>query len=113
MSFTFDMKKARVIVRAKMDVAPEKLCAAIDQIKTMRATQVVRDANGQEVELSFGAAPAGARQRQPPAYLDEDDEENEDATLTKQALARVGEASSKVGGWINSVSGYLSKSLYW
>ena len=46
-SFTFDMTKGRVVVRARNEVAPEALCTAINATKIMSAQQVVRDEQGQ------------------------------------------------------------------
>lgn len=56
-SFTFEMKSGRVVVRSRTDVTVEALCAAIDSTKIMTAQQVVKDEHGQEVMLSFGSSP--------------------------------------------------------
>lgn len=61
-SFTFEMKSGRVIIRSRTDVTVEALCAAIDSTKIMTAQQVVKDEHGQEVMLSFGTSPVRARE---------------------------------------------------
>lgn len=79
-SFTFDMTKGRVVVRARNEVTPEALCATINNTKSMSAQQVVKDELGNEAVLSFGKAPAGepASAKRFPCYLDEDDVLDED-----------------------------------
>jgi armadillo repeat-containing protein 1 len=119
-SFTFDMAASRVVVRARNEVAPETLCAALSATKVLAAAQVVRDEQGHEVVLTFGKVPPGtgagagagaAAAAVMPKYLDDEDAAGETGN-TKQSLARPGDAAG-LSGWLSKGLGYLSKSLYW
>ena len=50
-SFTFNVAKARCIVRVKPSVAAEKLCSSIDETKIMSAQQIVKNDSGEEVRF--------------------------------------------------------------
>lgn len=113
-SFTFDMKASRVVVRSRNEVTVEALCAAVAHTKTMTASQVVKNENGQEVYLTFGRSPRStATPSRVPDYLDDDDEYIPDAVAEGKAVAQAGVDNAGVGGWFTSAVGYLSKSLYW
>lgn len=106
-SFTFDMKTSRVMVRARSNVTVEALCAAIDSTKIMTAQQVVKDEYGQEVMLSFGASPTKFSDKEnqsgvPPCYLEED--EPVEAEVDNKALAKVG-GEDGVSGWLGKIGG--------
>lgn len=81
-SFTFDMKASRVLVRSRNEVTVESLCAAVSRTKIMTASQVVKNEAGQEVYLTFGRSPRSHALTSPskvPDYLDDDDEYIPDA----------------------------------
>ncbi|EGD79769.1 hypothetical protein PTSG_10754 [Salpingoeca rosetta] len=116
-SFTFDMRSARVTIRVRDWVKTEELCEAIGMTKTMTARQVVRNDLGQEVMLSFGSSPVkldadGDRARPPvPEYLDEDDENMFQPEVGKHAITKQGDTQG--AGWLGAIGGYLAKTFYW
>jgi len=112
-SFTFNVAKARCIVRVKPSVAAEKLCSSIEETKIMSAQQIVKDESGEEVVLSFGKGPVVTAEegKELPDYLPEETE-NEDPG--EKALARTNQkSSSEKGGWFSGVTNFISNSLYW
>jgi len=112
-SFTFVMTKSRCIIRCKVELSPEMLCDAINNTKLLSAQQVVRNERGEEVMLSFGAAPASSCGRGNssalPDYLPEEDD---NVVISDKAIAVVG-GNDKENGWFSSVSSFFSKTLYW
>ncbi|CAH1233911.1 ARMC1 [Branchiostoma lanceolatum] len=115
-SFTFNMPLKRCILRARPDLKAESLVATVNQTGVMSAQQVVRNDQGEEVLLSFGAHPADANKENAalPEYLPEEDSPVKSDGFT---LARSGHDSKGGGGWLSSAAGaavsYLSKSFYW
>lgn len=112
-SFTFVMNKSRCLVRCKIELSPETLCDAINKTKVLSAQQVVKNERGEEVMLSFGAAPVSScgkgNTSTLPDYLPEDDE---DVVISDKAIAKVG-GGDKENGWFSSVTTFFSKTLYW
>jgi len=112
-SFTFVMTKSRCIIRCKVELSPEMLCDAINNTKLLSAQQVVRNERGEEVMLSFGAAPVSScgkgNSSALPDYLPEEDD---NVVISDKAIARVG-GNDKENGWFSSVSSFFSKTLYW
>lgn len=114
-SFTFDMTRGRVVVRARNEVSAEALCFAIADSNVLTAHQVVRNEQGEEVLISFGdgATADGPDSPQGIRYLDDDEFMNSPEQLeTKNKLVRHGEAGS-VSGWFNSAASFVSSTLYW
>eukprot|EP00039_Didymoeca_costata_P030911 m.32075 g.32075 ORF g.32075 m.32075 type:complete len:299 (-) comp8376_c0_seq2:120-1016(-) len=118
-SFTFDMIKARVMVRARNDVAAEDLCKVIGESKSLSAKQVVKDDDGQEVILSFGNGTEGTQSpgASKPRYLDEDEEtpsaHQNDEENAGYSIALTGKAAAGVSNFFNSAASFVSKTLYW
>lgn len=109
-SLTFNMNMQRCIVRAKPELSAENLAGAIQKTKTMKAKQVVKDENGEEVFLEFDEIEDNNSAY--PAYLDEDIETNSYAN--KQSLARPdGEGMGLARSWFGSVLTAVNKNLYW
>lgn len=52
-SFTFDMKRSRIVVRCRPDLSPESICEVINQTKLLTAQQVVKNEKGEEVKEFF------------------------------------------------------------
>eukprot|EP00729_Bicosta_minor_P019797 gene19797-9674_t len=85
-SFTLDMSQSRVTVRVRTTVTAEKLCTAVADSQTLSAQQVVKDKDGQEVVLSFGAGPPGSENNDNmPQYIEDEDDEEEE--LDNQQIA--------------------------
>eukprot|EP00049_Salpingoeca_infusionum_P019139 m.360421 g.360421 ORF g.360421 m.360421 type:complete len:282 (+) comp19027_c0_seq1:148-993(+) len=115
-SFTFDMKASRVTIRVRDWVKSEDVCESINSTGSMIAQQVVKNDQGQEVILSFGASPvkpAGPeRDAVPlPEYLD-NDPVIADPETAKKAVVQTN-ANGGAAGWLTAIGGYISKSLYW
>lgn len=112
-SFTFLMNKSRCLVRCKVELSPETLCDAINKTKVLSAQQVVKNERGEEVMLSFGAAPASSCSRGSnsslPDYLPEEDD---GVVISDKAIAKVN-GEDKENGWFSSVTTFFSKTLYW
>lgn len=111
-SFTFIMNKSRCLVRCKAELQPETLCEVINKTKVLSAQQVVKNERGEEVILSFGAAPASScgkgNNASLPDYLPEED----DVVISDKAIKKVG-GDDKGNGWFSSVTTFFSKTLYW
>ncbi|XP_002733499.1 armadillo repeat-containing protein 1-like, partial [Saccoglossus kowalevskii] len=110
-SFTFDLSKHRCTLRAKNDLKPESLVAAIAKSKTMSAEQVLKNECGEEVLLSFGANPTTADKENNalPQYLPEDDSPIKGVD---KAVVRTGKQEQQ-GSWLGSAAKFLSQSFYW
>lgn len=81
-----DMSQSRVTVRVRTTVTAEKLCTAVADSQTLSAQQVVKDKDGQEVVLSFGAGPPGSENNDNmPQYIEDEDDEEEE--LDNQQIA--------------------------
>jgi len=111
-SFTLDMSQSRVTVRVRTTVTAEKLCTAVADSQTLSAQQVVKDKDGQEVVLSFGAGPPGSENNDNmPQYIEDEDDEEEE--LDNQQIALHSKAIGVASSWFNAASSYVSGSLYW
>eukprot|EP00040_Diaphanoeca_grandis_P018707 m.98396 g.98396 ORF g.98396 m.98396 type:complete len:295 (-) comp27062_c0_seq1:145-1029(-) len=111
-SFTIDMAKTRVSIRAMGTLSVESICTAIRNTKILDASQVLKGDQGTEVMLSFGATPAGVQEpRQAPKYLDDD--EDEEITAAAKAVSLTDGVTTSVTGWMSTAATWASKSLYW
>ncbi|XP_046857006.1 armadillo repeat-containing protein 1-like [Xenia sp. Carnegie-2017] len=52
-SFTFDMTKSRCIVRARPETTAETICQTINKTKLLTAQQIVKNEQGEEMNLCF------------------------------------------------------------
>ncbi|XP_041358295.1 armadillo repeat-containing protein 1-like [Gigantopelta aegis] len=111
-SITFDLNKKRCILKTKSDVKPEALVHAISKSQTMIAQQVVKEENGEEMLLSFGAHgdDADKENSELPDYLSDD---ADSPVVDTKAMARTGDVEKKKGGWIRSAASFLTNSFYW
>ncbi|KAK6490973.1 armadillo repeat-containing protein 1-like [Huso huso] len=110
-SFTFQMTVKRCIVRIRSDLKAEALGTAIASTKIMKAQQIVKGEDGDEVMISFEEdAPVEAEQNTDlPDYLPE--EESPSKELDK-AVSRVG-TKQDASGWLNTAANFLTRSFYW
>ncbi|MGH0118116.1 UNVERIFIED_CONTAM: hypothetical protein FKN15_047195 [Acipenser sinensis] len=110
-SFTFQMTVKRCIVRIRSDLKAEALGTAIASTKVMKAQQIVKGEDGDEVMISFEEdAPLEAEQNTDlPDYLPE--EESPSKELDK-AVSRVG-TKQDASGWLNTAANFLTRSFYW
>ncbi|KAI4891439.1 hypothetical protein NFI96_025128 [Prochilodus magdalenae] len=112
-SFTFQMAVKRCIVRIRSDLTAETLGSAIASTKVLKAQQVVKAENGDEVLIPFHEEGEGEENvavcMNMPEYLSEDDSPSVEK---EKVLSRVGSASEG-SGWLASAANFLSRSFYW
>lgn len=110
-SFTFQMAVRRCIVRIRSDLKAEALASAIASTQVMKAQQVVKGENGQEVLVPFPEdTSVEVEQNQDlPDYLPEDESPSQDPD---RAVTRVGSTEGGAG-WLGAATNFLSRSFYW
>ncbi|KAK2822973.1 hypothetical protein Q5P01_023038 [Channa striata] len=110
-SFTFQMAVKRCIVRIRSDLKAEALASAIASTEVMKAQQVVKGENGDEVLIPFaeGSSVEVEQNVDLPDYLPEDESPSQEPD---KAVSRVG--SSQDGtSWLGAATNFLSRSFYW
>ncbi|MGH0150811.1 UNVERIFIED_CONTAM: hypothetical protein FKN15_019059 [Acipenser sinensis] len=109
-SFTFQMTVKRCVVRIRSDLKAEALGTAIASTKIMKAQQIVKGEDGDEVMISFEDASVEVEQNTDlPDYLPE--EESPSKELDK-AVSRVG-VKQDASGWLSTAANFLTRSFYW
>ncbi|XP_036374537.1 armadillo repeat-containing protein 1-like [Megalops cyprinoides] len=110
-SFTFQMAVKRCIVRIRSDLKAEALGSAIASTKVMKAQQVVKSENGEEVLIPFQEdGPVEMEQNTDlPDYLPEEESPSQEPD---KAVSRVG-SSQDGAGWLSTAANFLSRSFYW
>ncbi|KAG9355236.1 hypothetical protein JZ751_000074 [Albula glossodonta] len=110
-SFTFQMAVKRCVVRIRSDLKAEALGSAIASTKVMKAQQVVKKEDGEEVLIPFQEdGPVEVEQNTDlPDYLPEEESPSQDPD---KAVSRVGSAQEGVG-WLSTAANFLSRSFYW
>ncbi|XP_041849083.1 armadillo repeat-containing protein 1-like [Melanotaenia boesemani] len=110
-SFTFQMAVKRCIVRIRSDLQAEVLGSAIAATQVMKAQQVVRAENGDEVLIPFAEDGSVVVEQNVdlPDYLPEDESPSEEPD---KAVSRVG-SSQDGAGWLGAAANFLSRSFYW
>ncbi|KAG9347968.1 hypothetical protein AGOR_G00175570 [Albula goreensis] len=110
-SFTFQMAVKRCVVRIRSDLKAEALGSAIASTKVMKAHQVVKGEDGDEVMVPFqeDAIVIVEENTDLPDYLPE--EESPSKELDK-AVSRVGSIHDGKG-WLSAAANFLSRSFYW
>ncbi|KAJ8413358.1 hypothetical protein AAFF_G00093540 [Aldrovandia affinis] len=110
-SFTFQMAVKRCVVRIRSDLKAEALGTAIASTKVMKAQQVVKGDDGDEVMVSFqdDTLVLVEENTDLPDYLPE--EESPSKELDK-AVSRVGSIQDGAG-WLSAAANFLSRSFYW
>lgn len=110
-SFTFQMAVKRCIVRIRSDLQAEVLGSAIAATQVMKAQQVVRAENGEEVLIPFAEEGSVVVEQNVdlPDYLPEDESPSEEPD---KAVSRVG-SSQDGAGWLGAAANFLSRSFYW
>ncbi|XP_064202471.1 armadillo repeat-containing protein 1-like [Anguilla rostrata] len=110
-SFTFQMAVKRCIVRIRSDLKAEALGSAIASTKVMKAQQVVKSEDGEEVLVPFPEdGPVEVEQNTDlPDYLPEEESPSQEPD---KAVSRVGSTQEGVG-WLNTAANFLSRSFYW
>ncbi|XP_064625245.1 armadillo repeat-containing protein 1-like [Lineus longissimus] len=111
-SVTFDLSKKRSIIRAKAEVTPESLVHAVGMSGTMSAVQVVRDDEGKEKFIVFGACAAEVEKENHdlPEYLPD---EASPVRVETKPMTRLGGAPQNGNGWLSKAAGFLTNSFYW
>uniref|UniRef100_F6Y206 Armadillo repeat-containing protein 1 n=1 Tax=Ciona intestinalis TaxID=7719 RepID=F6Y206_CIOIN len=113
-SLTFNMHLQRCTVRAKAELTAETLAGAVKNTKVMKASQVLKNADGQEILMPLESKVADTENKDLPAYLDE--EPAESPTKDDKAVARPDSASAVgafANSWFGSVITAVNKNLYW
>ncbi|KAJ8376647.1 hypothetical protein SKAU_G00072270 [Synaphobranchus kaupii] len=110
-SFTFQMAVKRCVVRIRSDLKAEALGTAIASTKVMKARQVVKGEEGDEVMVPFqeDVLVMVEENTDLPDYLPE--EESPSRGLDK-AVSRVGSMQDG-SGWLSAAANFLSRSFYW
>lgn len=112
-SITFNMGVQRCTIRARADMHAESLVHAIHNTQKMKAKQVVKNENGEEVFVSFDDKEF---MDELPPYLEEDAEDSPNKEENKQSVARPGyteAVGSFARSWFGSVVNAVNKNLYW
>ncbi|XP_020380364.1 armadillo repeat-containing protein 1 [Rhincodon typus] len=110
-SFTFQMTVKRCIVRIRSDLKAEALASAIAATKILKAQQVIKNENGEEMLVPFqGASVEVEENTDLPDYLPEDESPAKDGD---NAVSRVGNKQEVGGGWFSTAANFLSRSFYW
>ncbi|XP_064606538.1 armadillo repeat-containing protein 1-like [Liolophura sinensis] len=111
-SVTFDLTRKRCIARTRADVKTETLVQAVARSQTMSAQQVIKDQQGKEILLSFGAKPEEMDKENSdmPEYLSDD---GNSPVVDAKAMARTDRGEKKSGGWLGAAASFLSNSFYW
>lgn len=119
-SFTFDKLKQRYTIRTRADITAERIVNQINKVKTISASHIVKNENGEEVALTYGKDYNPDNMPDYPDYLPDDDDDYDssgkgsDNSYAVQRIRKVGEnEDSNASGWFSSVGSYISKSLYW
>ncbi|XP_037644533.1 armadillo repeat-containing protein 1-like [Sebastes umbrosus] len=110
-SFTFQMTVKRCIVRIRSDLKAEALASAIASTQVMKAQQVVKAENGDEVLVPL-AEDGSAEVEQNvdlPDYLPEDESPSQEPD---KAVTRVGSGQDG-NSWLGAATNFLSRSFYW
>uniref|UniRef100_A0A3P9MEF1 Armadillo repeat-containing protein 1 n=1 Tax=Oryzias latipes TaxID=8090 RepID=A0A3P9MEF1_ORYLA len=110
-SFTFQMAVKRCIVRIRSDLKAEALGSAIASTQVMKAQQVVKTENGDEVLVPFAedGSVAVERNEDLPEYLPEDESPSQEPD---KAVTRIG-SSQDGASWLGAAANFLSRSFYW
>ncbi|XP_010864617.1 armadillo repeat-containing protein 1 [Esox lucius] len=110
-SFTFQMAVKRCIVRIRSDLKAEALGAAIASTEVMRAQQVVRGEDGNELIIPFSEECSVAMEKNVdlPDYLPEEESPSQEPD---KAVTRVGTGQDGAS-WLGTAANFLSRSFYW
>ncbi|KAF7691636.1 armadillo repeat-containing protein 1 [Silurus meridionalis] len=110
-SFTFQMAVKRCVVRIRSDLKAEALGTAIASTKVMKAQQVMKGEDGNEVMVPL-QEDSGVEVEQNldlPDYLPEDESP---AQEQHKAVSRLGSMQDGIG-WLSTATNFLSRSFYW
>lgn len=110
-SFTFQMTVKRCIVRIRSDLKAEALASAIASTQVMKAQQVVKGENGDEVliPLAVDGSVEVEQNVDLPDYLPEDESPSQEPD---KAVSRVGSGQDGTS-WLGAAANFLSRSFYW
>nr|XP_046176852.1 armadillo repeat-containing protein 1-like [Oncorhynchus gorbuscha] len=110
-SFTFQMGIKRCIVRIRSDLKAEALGSAIASTEVMKAQQVVRGEDGEEVIIPFPEVGSVAVEQNValPDYLPEEESPSHEPD---KAVTCVGTGQDGAS-WLGTAANFLSRSFYW
>uniref|UniRef100_A0AAZ3R0T6 Armadillo repeat-containing protein 1 n=1 Tax=Oncorhynchus tshawytscha TaxID=74940 RepID=A0AAZ3R0T6_ONCTS len=110
-SFTFQMAVKRCIIRIRSDLKAEALGSAIASTEVMKAQQVVRGEDGNEVIIPFPEDGSVAVEQNVnlPDYLPEEESPSQEPD---KAVTSVGTGQDGAG-WLGTAANFLSRSFYW
>ncbi|XP_068582320.1 armadillo repeat-containing protein 1-like isoform X1 [Cebidichthys violaceus] len=110
-SFTFQMTVKRCIVRIRSDLKAEALASAIASTQVMKAQQVVKAENGEEVliPLEEDGSTEVEQNVDLPDYLPEEESPSQEPD---KAVTRVGSGQDG-NSWLGAATNFLSRSFYW
>lgn len=110
-SFTFQMAVKRCIVRIRSDLKAEALASAIAATEVMKALQVVKGEDGDEVLIPFPEDGSVEVEQNVdlPDYLPEEESPSQEPD---KAVSRVG-SGQDANSWLGAAANFLSRSFYW
>ncbi|XP_076732840.1 armadillo repeat-containing protein 1 [Maylandia zebra] len=110
-SFTFQMAAKRCIVRIRSDLTAEALASAIAATEVMKALQVVKGEDGDEVLIPFPEDGSVEVEQNVdlPDYLPEEESPSQEPD---KAVSRVGSGQDG-NSWLGAAANFLSRSFYW
>ncbi|TSK98476.1 Armadillo repeat-containing protein 1 [Bagarius yarrelli] len=110
-SFTFQMAVKRCVVRIRSDLKAEALGSAIASTKVMKAQQVVKGEDGNEMVVPLQEDSDGEVEQNTdlPDYLPEDESPDQEQ---HKAVSRLGSMQDGIG-WLSTAANFLSRSFYW
>ncbi|XP_070990023.1 armadillo repeat-containing protein 1-like [Oncorhynchus clarkii lewisi] len=110
-SFTFQMGIKRCIVRIRSDLKAEALGSAIASTEVMKAQQVVRGEDGEEVIIPFPEDGSVAVEQNValPDYLPEEESPSHEPD---KAVTCVGTGQDGAS-WLGTAANFLSRSFFW
>ncbi|KAG7460823.1 hypothetical protein MATL_G00202890 [Megalops atlanticus] len=110
-SFTFQMALKRCTVRIRADLPTESLASAIAATKVLKAQQVVKNEDGEEVLIPLSISEGTIQENSSlPDYLPED--ESPEREMDK-AISRTAAKEDSSGSWLNAAASFLTKTFYW
>ncbi|XP_028328265.1 armadillo repeat-containing protein 1-like [Gouania willdenowi] len=105
------MAVKRCIVRIRSDLKAEALASAIASTQVMKAQQVVKAENGDEILYPFpeDGAVQVEQNLDLPDYLPEDESPSQEPD---KAVSRMGSGQDG-SSWLGTAANFLSRSFYW
>lgn len=113
-SFTFDMQRERVTIRARKDIGPERFCKAIyEKYNHLLPRQVGKDQYGEDTLVDYLGLAGSDTATAAPDYIDDDDDQDDFVVNNPKEAIVTNESGAGTRGWFGGVVGYVRENLYW